>query len=115
MFYDFKNIIVGNNGVGKSTIIESLSLALGYGLNKLEITPYIFHSSVLEQFKIDNHTYFLNCFTFFSFYSMITFWFTVVFYSMQHLWTRKTRICHGQSQAVVCQSPFGWLPATPLP
>lgn len=53
VFNDFKNIIVGNNGVGKSTIIEALSLALGYGLNKLEITPYIFHSSVLEQFKID--------------------------------------------------------------
>ena len=32
----FKNIIVGNNGVGKSTLIEALSLVLGYGLNKFK-------------------------------------------------------------------------------
>lgn len=49
----FKNIIVGNNGVGKSTIIEAISLVMGYGLNKLEITPYIFHVSAVEQFKKD--------------------------------------------------------------
>lgn len=52
-FNTFKNIIVGNNGVGKSTIIEALSLALGYGLNKLEVTPYLFHTSAVEQFQID--------------------------------------------------------------
>lgn len=52
-FNDFKNIIVGNNGVGKSTIIEALSLALGYGLNKLEVTPYLFHTLAVEQFKVD--------------------------------------------------------------
>lgn len=52
-FNKFKNIIVGNNGVGKSTLIEALSLALGYGLNKLEISPYLFHISAVEQFKID--------------------------------------------------------------
>jgi putative ATP-dependent endonuclease of OLD family len=51
-FNAFKNIIVGNNGVGKSTLIEALSLALGYGLNKLEITPYIFNTECLEAYKI---------------------------------------------------------------
>ena len=45
--------VVGNNGVGKSTIIEALSLALGYGLNKLEVTPYLFHTLTVEQFKVD--------------------------------------------------------------
>ena len=34
-FNKFKNIIVGNNGVGKSTLMEAVSLALGYGLNEL--------------------------------------------------------------------------------
>ncbi len=38
-----KNIIVGNNGVGKSTLMEAMSLALGYGLSKFEITPYVFN------------------------------------------------------------------------
>ena len=42
----FKNIIVGNNGVGKSTLIEALSLVLGYGLNKFEITSHIFNTIV---------------------------------------------------------------------
>ena len=42
----FKNIIVGNNGVGKSTLIEALSLVLGYGLNKFEITSHIFNVTI---------------------------------------------------------------------
>ncbi len=42
-FNAFKNILVGNNGVGKSTLMEALSLAMGYGLSKLEITPHLFH------------------------------------------------------------------------
>lgn len=50
-FNEYKNIIVGNNGVGKSTIIEALSLALGYGLNKLEITPYLFNIDCIKKFK----------------------------------------------------------------
>lgn len=36
-FNNFKNIIVGNNGVGKSTLMEAISLALRYGLNKFEV------------------------------------------------------------------------------
>lgn len=50
-FHKGKNVIVGNNGVGKSTIIEALSLALGYGLSKLEVTPYLFHKSCSDEFK----------------------------------------------------------------
>lgn len=49
-FNDSTNIIVGNNGVGKSTIIEAMSLALGYGLNQLEITPNLFHRSTWKEF-----------------------------------------------------------------
>lgn len=49
-FNDSTNIIVGNNGVGKSTIIEAMSLALGYGLNQLEITPNLFHKSTWKEF-----------------------------------------------------------------
>lgn len=45
------NIIVGNNGVGKSTIIEAMSLALGYGINQLEITPNLFHKSTWQEFE----------------------------------------------------------------
>lgn len=41
-----KNVIVGNNGVGKSTLIEAISLALGVGLNQLEINQYLFHSLI---------------------------------------------------------------------
>ena len=37
-----KNILVGNNGVGKSTIIEALSLALGYGYSQFELNQYSF-------------------------------------------------------------------------
>lgn len=50
-FNDFKNIIVGNNGVGKSTLMEALSLVLGYGLNKFEITPHIFNIESLQEFE----------------------------------------------------------------
>lgn len=49
-FNDTKNIIVGNNGVGKSTLMEALSLVLGYGLNKFEITPYIFNIESLNEY-----------------------------------------------------------------
>lgn len=45
----FKNIIVGNNGVGKSTLIEALTLALGYG--KIEITPYIFNIACIKEYE----------------------------------------------------------------
>lgn len=51
VFNKFKNIIVGNNGVGKSTLMEALSLALGYGLNKFEITPYIFNIECIQEYK----------------------------------------------------------------
>lgn len=40
-----KNVIVGNNGVGKSTILEAISLALGQNNNCFELTPYLFHRS----------------------------------------------------------------------
>lgn len=46
-----KNILVGNNGVGKSTIIEALSLALGYGYNQFELNQYSFHQIVWNEFK----------------------------------------------------------------
>lgn len=48
-----KNIIAGNNGVGKSTILEAISLVLGqsYGF---EITPYIFHNSTWSNLKKNN-------------------------------------------------------------
>lgn len=50
-FNSFKNIIVGNNGVGKSTLIEALSLVLGYGLNKFEITSHIFNIDSIKKYK----------------------------------------------------------------
>ena len=46
-----KNILVGNNGAGKSTVIEAMSLALGYGLSSIELTPYTFHKSTWEDYK----------------------------------------------------------------
>lgn len=46
-----KNIIVGNNGVGKSTLIEAISLALGVGVNQLEINQYLFHRSTWKAFE----------------------------------------------------------------
>lgn len=54
-FNNFKNIIVGNNGVGKSTLMEAVSLALGYGLNKFEVTPHIFNIESIREYK-ENHT-----------------------------------------------------------
>ena len=50
-FNSFKNVIVGNNGVGKSTLIEALSLALGYGLNKFEVTSHIFNIDSIKKYK----------------------------------------------------------------
>lgn len=40
-----KNVMVGNNGVGKSTILEAISLALGQANYGFELTPYLFHKS----------------------------------------------------------------------
>ena len=45
-----RNILVGNNGVGKSTVIEALTLALGFGLRDLDITPYLFHTSTWKEY-----------------------------------------------------------------
>lgn len=50
-FNAFKNIIVGNNGVGKSTLMEALSLALGYGLNKFEVTPFVFNIESIREYE----------------------------------------------------------------
>ena len=52
-FNSFKNVIVGNNGVGKSTLIEALSLALGYGLNKFEVTSHIFNIDSIKKYKTE--------------------------------------------------------------
>lgn len=43
-FNDLRTVLVGNNGVGKSTIIEAIQLALG-GDNKFELTMFSFHKS----------------------------------------------------------------------
>lgn len=43
-----KNVIVGDNGVGKSTILEALSLALGQANYGFELTPYLFHKSTWD-------------------------------------------------------------------
>ena len=53
-FNTAKNIIVGNNGVGKSTLMEAMSLALGYGLSKFEITPYVFNLNAIREFARSN-------------------------------------------------------------
>lgn len=52
-FKSDRNVIVGNNGVGKSTIIEALSLALGYGLNQLEVVPSLFNIQAAFKFTQD--------------------------------------------------------------
>lgn len=43
-----KNVMVGNNGVGKSTILEAISLALGQANYGFELTPYLFHKSTWD-------------------------------------------------------------------
>lgn len=48
-----RNVIVGNNGAGKSTIIEALSLVMGYGLNQLEIVPSLFNVQSVIKFADD--------------------------------------------------------------
>lgn len=50
-FNTCKNIIVGNNSVGKSTLMEAISLALGFGTNKFEVTPYVFNLESINEFK----------------------------------------------------------------
>lgn len=50
-FQEGKNIIVGDNGCGKSTIIEALSLTFGYGLKQFEVTPFIFNINTWEDFS----------------------------------------------------------------
>ena len=50
-FHDKINVIVGNNGVGKSTLIEAISLTLGHGIGQLEITQYLFHESTWKDFE----------------------------------------------------------------
>lgn len=31
--------------------MEALSLAMGYGLNKLEVTPHLFHIDCIKEFR----------------------------------------------------------------
>ena len=50
-FHDKINVIVGNNGVRKSTLIEAISLTLGHGIGQLEITQYLFHESTWKDFE----------------------------------------------------------------
>lgn len=53
-FHDKINVIVGNNGVGKSTLIEAISLTLGHGIGQLEITQYLsmnLHGRILNRIK----------------------------------------------------------------
>lgn len=45
VFNDDKTVIVGNNGVGKSTIIEAIQLALGDYDYKTDLTQFSFHNS----------------------------------------------------------------------
>lgn len=51
VFNEKRNIIVGDNGVGKSTVIEAMSLALGYVPKNFELTQYHFNSSCWEDYK----------------------------------------------------------------
>ena len=50
-FNNGKTIFVGNNGVGKTTVIEALSLVLGYGLSKLVVKPSLFNIESIVDFK----------------------------------------------------------------
>ena len=51
LFNSEKNIFVGNNGVGKSTIIEAMNLTLGFGFKSFELNQYTFHNSTWKEFK----------------------------------------------------------------
>lgn len=53
-FHDKINVIVGNNGVGKSTLIESISLALGIVSDSWKLLNIFFmnqHGRILSQVK----------------------------------------------------------------
>src|SRR4051812_30372700 len=53
-FNQDKNIIVGDNDAGKSTILEAINLVLTSQLNNRhisnEITPYIFNTNVIAEY-----------------------------------------------------------------
>ena len=49
-FNEKRNIIVGDNGVGKSTVIEAMSMALGYIPKNFELSQYHFHSSCWDNY-----------------------------------------------------------------
>jgi len=49
-FNEKRNIIVGDNGVGKSTVIEAISMALGYLPKNFELSQYHFHSSCWDNY-----------------------------------------------------------------
>ena len=51
-----RNIIVGDNGAGKSTVIEAIQLALGNLDYKTELTLYSFHNSLWEIKEKDIHS-----------------------------------------------------------
>lgn len=51
-FNSNRSILVGNNGVGKSTVIEALTLVLGFGLRDLDVTPYLFHASTWREYAV---------------------------------------------------------------
>ncbi len=55
-FNDSKTVIVGNNGVGKSTIIEALQLALGDNEYKTDLNQFSFHKScwIISDRRISN-------------------------------------------------------------
>lgn len=53
-FNQIRNVLVGNNGAGKSTIIEAIRLALGECDFNYEITQYSFHKSVWDISRVDH-------------------------------------------------------------